>query len=524
MSANILHILESNGVSSYKGYYYQHLHTLKRWIENHLYNRQSDIYCETNKDFTEISKRFNTINFEEVKFYSEKNEFSIDSSTIKKVLIDFFVIFAKIPHLDTKYTFQTNSKIRQKDNLLKDWSFLVKQNEQNNILFDKIAQILSETVNSNNNISLIQEKITIENIKSFCERISWKFENTSKKASLEKLTSQIFSLLYKINNSSISNDLLIGRLFWEVSTKAQSLEIEDRKLDEKLLLSILKEDDSTQYRNRIDVNFLKEINVSIEDFRNENQNLHKETKQFVKEKFELLNQNIIISKSNSYENKLRQANLCKRNKQFKDAESLFNEIMKSDDADENAFKKAREGIKKITKKRAELKEKEYLKFSKIALIVIPLLAIGLYSYNKYFNNVKLSYETIYAIDSIQNIDTTIFHLQNIYHISNAKYYNKSAEETWYYAIISRFNKNSHLSQLQLKTTKELINCKNQIQSLIDGQDLGEYSVVYRIVSEDTLKKVRLIKFLPNDRFVYINENNQLLGLPIFADSTLVQLQ
>ncbi|MFN8579193.1 MAG: dsDNA nuclease domain-containing protein [Candidatus Sericytochromatia bacterium] len=306
-----LYIFETktDAVATNRGFYYQYLKTLIAWLDIYLNNSDSEIYCETDDDIKKINSD-NSLEFNQIKCYS--SNFSLSSIEIKKSICNFFILFAKNQNSITKFYFETNSGTKDSDKILQVWNLNQFNLSQEHLLeispqvekilidyfeekkenkvksFDKniknLSKVKSNRKKSKNDAEiefLNQEKVVflnnysenINNIKSnlnnFIQKVGWFFSNEEADKSITNLTNEAILLIEKIPDLPLSEKIIFHRLLSEVFEKGTKNEIKSRKLDNNLLLDILKETKSIMESKSNS----KIVDLFLEEFKNINSNL-----------------------------------------------------------------------------------------------------------------------------------------------------------------------------------------------------------------------------------------------------------
>ena len=539
MTINELHILDKSkrGISAYQGFYFQHLNTLKKWLDNYINKRENKIYCETNKDLTEIlNNNLKFINFEEIKFYAIENTFTLNKLILKETIFDFFLLFLKTKNINTKFIFYTNSKIGKTAKLLQKWANNKKlSKETKNELIKKVYTILSEIkVPKTFHIYFDDKELTKENISRFIERVKWNFENTDKETAINQLISEIKKQIEEIKHSEINSNLYLGRLHWEVSKKSQNENIENRLLDNSLLNSILKEEYNTKFENKIDNDFLNEINKNIAEIKeiqnkgiNANANLHNITHNSlyrigsrIEEIEELAqNQQEPELEPKNYSNKIKYANKLKKEKKFDDAIIEFDSILSKDDISDNAYRSANNGrTRAINQKKKDKKKRTRKKIVNIFfLFILTILILGFFSFKKYKKNIKIANN---AMQEVTNISSKGFFWaydsEIIFLADSAIYYYKNADRTIFGFINNKFNQiilNNNTTELEIAISLKNDECRRAIQIAINQQN--NKNEIYQYLTDNLSEGLRLFKFVPTEKFGYLDKNDSIIILPKF---------
>jgi len=120
MSNKELHIFKENtdAIATNRGFYYQHLKTMKLWINNYIANNDMDIYCEWEDDITEHNQHTKKYKFHQVKSYSDK--LGINDEHFTSSILNFYNLYTQYD-VDEFY-FVTNSDFKpHAGKELKEW-------------------------------------------------------------------------------------------------------------------------------------------------------------------------------------------------------------------------------------------------------------------------------------------------------------------------------------------------------------------------------------------------------------------
>lgn len=295
---------DTDAVGTNRGFVYQYLKTLIQWLSNYQNGIDNLIYCEVEDDIKQINRARTTIQWTQIKCYS--SVFNLSHSDIIKSLYNFFVLFVGYNGYDGNFTFETNSRVSGKDDLLKEWirsqpltehdvellaKVVVKiqrilsviAEETKNSLMKGIAtkigtleakkssatkqknkRLLIELKNELQTTELLakglEEKISdIETVSDFIRKIKWTFDDIRSEESVHKLKAKAIQLLKQIIKSKISIELYFNRLISEIFFKSIESDIEDRCLDNELLAEILSETE-VQIKENTNQEFMDKFN------------------------------------------------------------------------------------------------------------------------------------------------------------------------------------------------------------------------------------------------------------------------
>ncbi len=273
MNLPSLYIFSKNtdAYASARGYNYQSMKTVEKWLYNYLNEIDIEIYCDYEEDIFQKNLLDQSIIFSQIKLYS--SNFSFKSEEIKKCLAHFFMLYVKADYQDIneiEFVFETNAFIK-KDyrgndaDLLKEW-VINQKNLSGNILdlcISKVKSIVSEyikeqipKVSKKHSSSVIEKALsTYINLskkqwEKFIKQIKWVFSDIPPEDSFKQVMANIEKYLFRLplgyNQDKVQ--ILIGVLYKEVSLKISEKEPRNRKLTisdlEDNLIGLKSKDDS----------------------------------------------------------------------------------------------------------------------------------------------------------------------------------------------------------------------------------------------------------------------------------------
>lgn len=247
-----------DAVATNRGFYFQYLKLLERWIENFVANRDSSLFSEVGDDMKEVNGE---LVFTQFKCYT--TTFSLNSKEIKTALLAFYAQF--IGHkfdFPIKFDFVTNTSIGKNEKLLREWIETgpseeghlrdqyerricgILQDEIKRHLNTKIAKIEDQHIREN---LVSKRKLLIDsvpqNTHKFIDCVKWEFSDLRPEKAIEQILSRLVLLLGDSKFQGRSPMLLLDVLLSEIYRKSQNEDENDRKLDNYLLSSILKRTD-----------------------------------------------------------------------------------------------------------------------------------------------------------------------------------------------------------------------------------------------------------------------------------------
>lgn len=92
MDDTLIHIFETNtdAFTINRGFYYQYLRLLKKWLENYINESSEAIYSEVDDDVKQVGRE---TTFTQVKCYTR--DFSFQSNEVTQSLFNYFILFFK---------------------------------------------------------------------------------------------------------------------------------------------------------------------------------------------------------------------------------------------------------------------------------------------------------------------------------------------------------------------------------------------------------------------------------------------
>ncbi|PEZ01338.1 hypothetical protein CN326_21545 [Bacillus sp. AFS018417] len=293
----------TDAVQTNRGFLYQYLKTLKSWLISAIDESGNVIYCETEDDIKEVNSKLHTIKFTQIKCYS--SNLGTNDEEIEKSIYNFFILSNIYSKYNGTFLFETNTKIKRNDNLLKEWC--QNQEDMSPEIFKKckyrVAEVILKVIEQkkesaikalNNKIDELKKKdedftvelkeletkitvteqeytLLINKIKSeafleaFTKSIKWVFEKVEGETAVQLLKEECLALLKQYINSY--SFLLLTRLLSEIYFRSCNTEVEERRLDKQLLDKIIDESEEEMLkRTDQDIkNSLQEISGKLEE-------------------------------------------------------------------------------------------------------------------------------------------------------------------------------------------------------------------------------------------------------------------
>ncbi|MFP3597063.1 hypothetical protein [Chryseobacterium sp. SIMBA_029] len=284
---NSIKIFRRNGdaVSTNRGFYYQYLSLLKKWITNFINGAESTLYTEVDNDIKEIGK---TCVFTQLKCYS--SDFSLNSKEIRHSLFDFFITYLRYKqnNITPKFSFVTNSGIQKKEKLLGKWfsreifkntadiESLKKKNreilkgESNKI---RQAKLNCQNVSAHKKLevntsykalcSILLDDLLIED---FCRTVHWEFGELTTEDAVFQIRQEILVLLKNKIFGDRPIEIIFRVLLSEINRCSQESEASMRCLTTSDLQDLLDLSDS-EIKARIDSKFIQFIGFELEEIK-----------------------------------------------------------------------------------------------------------------------------------------------------------------------------------------------------------------------------------------------------------------
>lgn len=282
MEQQILKIFDINtdAVATNRGFYYQYLTVLKKWIQNFVNEKDIETYTEVDDDIKEVGE---DLIFTQVKCYA--SSFSFNSTEIKDSIFNFFLLFLKYNNLNEniKFCFSTNTKIAPREKLLTRWfdDLQLNDSQLQVLCTNKIKEVLINEINIRKNKKLQKNISTLEknevktacesfkkyiktsNLEIFVKSIVWEFNHISPEESIILIKSEIDLLLSHTKFNNKSKTLIFSVLISEIYKKSQNTEKNKRCLNNQDIFNILNQTDIELEKIR-DNKFTRLLSIEVE--------------------------------------------------------------------------------------------------------------------------------------------------------------------------------------------------------------------------------------------------------------------
>jgi hypothetical protein len=264
-----------DAVATNRGFYYQYLVVLQKWIRNYIGDINDSVLSEVDEDIKEVG---NNLIFTQVKSYS--SAFSLNSRELRKVLFDFYVLFIENYQqvAALQFVFHTNSSVSKNEKLLRSWIDNPQLSDEE--LLKKCVSRLRKTLTDeckrkardlkSKNISSDTKKmvgsatsemlaeINSDNLTSFVKSIKWEFIDYDPIKAVEEAERSTITLLKDPKLGGRSPFLLINLLLSEIY-RVNCFPEKDRRVLTIAILQKLIEKSDLELRSQIDSRFIRLI-------------------------------------------------------------------------------------------------------------------------------------------------------------------------------------------------------------------------------------------------------------------------
>ena len=281
----------TDAIFTNRGFYYQYLSVLKRWVTNFVNRNDSLIYTEVENDIKEVGENYV---FTQLKCYT--SDFSLNSKEIKHSIFDFFITYLNYrqDNIFPIFSFVTNSSIKKNEKLLGKWynREIFNKSEDLELLKRKNKEILRSESNKIRQSKLNRQNLSAHKkqeinanyqaiccivddnllIEDFCKAIHWEFGEQTTDEAVDKIKSEIFIILKNelFNNRPV--DVIFRVLLSEINRCSQESEKSKRCVNNSDLQKLLELTDS-DIQKKIDPKFIHLIGVEIEELKDRVKNI-----------------------------------------------------------------------------------------------------------------------------------------------------------------------------------------------------------------------------------------------------------
>lgn len=247
--------ISRDAIHTNRGFYYQYLLTLKKWIYNFVNGDNSKLFVEVDEDIKEVGDK---LVFTQVKSYA--SDFSLNSKQVKTSLFNFYLLFIEnYPSLqEIQFLFHTNSRIATKDKLLQKWAGpeTFDSNTQDRCLKRTREILISQFKIKKNNLLSNQssadkkkaikeafdealQNINNDDFKIFFLSIRWGFIDNDPISEIMRIENEILLELRHVKFAGHSPYLLINTLLSEIYRTGCKPHKDHRVLTSELLEKII---------------------------------------------------------------------------------------------------------------------------------------------------------------------------------------------------------------------------------------------------------------------------------------------
>lgn len=259
--------VDRDAIATNRGFYFQYLSLLERWVENFINDRDSVLFTEVDEDIKEIN---DGITFTQLKCYSAP--FSLNSKVLKSTLFAFYVHFlGNKSNVPIRFEFVTNTGLGKKEKLLNEWiaNMPLIPGELKNSCERRIGAILLDELRLSLNIKkakvsdadlrkkmiegygVLQDSVS-ENIEKFIDSLSWSFSDLRPDEAIEHIISKLRELVVNRRFAGRSPELLMDVFLSEIYRRSQNSNPDARRLDIRLMADILERTDD-ELRDIVDL-------------------------------------------------------------------------------------------------------------------------------------------------------------------------------------------------------------------------------------------------------------------------------
>lgn len=274
MREEVLSLIAVNrdAIATNRGFYYQYLHVVHKWVKNYVNENPVDVLTEVDDDIKEVGGE---LIFTQLKCYA--SAFSFSSPEIKKALLNFYFLYLKYhgngPEL--RFNFTTNSAPAKREKLLQNW--IAQQPPQtalleectahvSKLLLKEIKQIRdkrlsNEKLDSGTKVTLTKNFAELntliadnKTLSDFVRRIGWAFAEETPEQSVKSLFIKITEELSHPKFGSRPVKLIMEAMLTEIYRRSQLADTDQRKVtngDLQILLNTKDEELNAFIDNRL---------------------------------------------------------------------------------------------------------------------------------------------------------------------------------------------------------------------------------------------------------------------------------
>jgi tetratricopeptide (TPR) repeat protein len=283
MDENALDLVYINrdAIATNRGFYFQYLSLLKKWVENFIEGNSNILHSEVGNDIRESGGE---LVFTQLKCYS--SSFSLNSREIKNALYVFFLNYLREQNdgICLRFIFETNTGLTKNEKLLQSWidGYPLLEGELRDKCIRRITYILSEEIKKakgsklknakknsaranaiNDAYRQLSAELTDEHVRSFTSSILWRFSGQSPEASIGILIAEIQQLLKNKAFGGRPANVVMKVLLSEIYRRSQNVREEERELSSRIMTALLGETD-LEFSSKIDERVTKLFNEQLD--------------------------------------------------------------------------------------------------------------------------------------------------------------------------------------------------------------------------------------------------------------------
>jgi tetratricopeptide (TPR) repeat protein len=241
-----------------RGFLYQYLVTLKKWISNFITDTDTTITPEADDDIQELGSE---LIFTQVKCYTSSMSFS--SPEVRTGIVNFYILHLKYAGqvANPKFVFLSTSGIKPIEKTLIAWHSDpdLKDESLKNKCTQRVREIVKEELKKKRDVVFTKfaksdpqrsemasayqkglEHIGSPDFEHFVKQIGWQFINSNPEAEILKLQHEVIRLISNERFSGHPQTLLLNRLLSEIYRCSSKPNKSDRILTNQALAQILK--------------------------------------------------------------------------------------------------------------------------------------------------------------------------------------------------------------------------------------------------------------------------------------------
>jgi hypothetical protein len=289
MEKEILALIDINrdAVGTNRGFYFQYLTVVSKWIHHFMIGQDTDIYTEVDDDIKEVGDK---LVFTQLKCYA--SSFNFKSEEIRKSLLNFFALYLQYHHeVETlAFHFATNTSVSSTEKVLQKWISEQPPVEEELITLctAAVSEVLHEQIFlvrdrrlAKKNLTLADKEKIKENFKklhaiiqdtglvrNFVKKIRWDFGEIHPEEAIRLLHAQIMEQLEDPIFAAHPAKSLLDAMLSEVYRRSQLSDSSERKVNRNLLTTLLSAKE-TELSVHIDYRFTALFNFRLDAIEND---------------------------------------------------------------------------------------------------------------------------------------------------------------------------------------------------------------------------------------------------------------